>query len=66
MYRLLIIESQDSARAWQEQQWAKGGDRYIVYDGRGHMAVPITPEGYKDFNWPLSEEATINQSIMMY
>jgi len=40
----------------------KGWRPYIVYDGLGHMAVQITPEGYKDFNWPLRGEETINQS----
>jgi hypothetical protein len=59
MYKLFIIENQDSAGVWHEQEWAKGGDGYIVYDGKGHMAVQITPKGYKDFQW-LSEEGSIN------
>ena len=59
MYKLLIIENQDSLGVWHEQPWAKGGDGYIVYDGKGHMAVQITPQGYKDFPW-LNEENTIN------
>jgi hypothetical protein len=59
MYKLFIIENQDSSGAWHEQEWAKGGDGYIVYDGRGHMAVQITPKSYQDFKW-LSEEGSIN------
>ena len=59
MYKLFIIENQDSAGAWHEQEWGKGGDGYIVYDGQGHMAVEITPKGYKDFQW-LDEESSIN------
>lgn len=59
MYKLLIIENQDSAGAWHEQEWGKGGDGYIIYDGKGHMAVQITPKGYKDFQW-LDEESSIN------
>ena len=59
MYKLLIIENQDSSGAWHEQEWGKGGDGYIVYDGKGHMAVQITPKGYKDFQW-LDEESSIN------
>lgn len=59
MYKLYIIENKDSSGIWSEQPWAKGGDSYIVYDGKGHMAVQITPKGYKDFQW-LNEEATIN------
>lgn len=61
MYKLLIIENQDSSGAWHEQEWGKGGDGYIVYDGKGHMAVQITPKGYKDFQW-LDEESSINQT----
>src|SRR6266487_3437083 len=59
MYKLFIIESQDSSGVWHQQKWAKGGDGYIVYDGKGHMAVQITPKSYRDFNW-LSEEGSIN------
>jgi len=59
MYKLYIIENQDSSGVWHEQPWAKGGDGYIVYDGKGHMAVQITPQGYRDFPW-LNEENTIN------
>ena len=59
MYKLYIIENKDSSGAWREQEWAKSGDGYIVYDGKGHMAVQITPQGYKDFPW-LNEEETIN------
>ena len=47
MYKLVRIEHQDSTGRWQEESWAKGGDGYIVYDGLGHMAVQITPKGYK-------------------
>jgi len=64
MYKLFIIENQDSTGAWKEQKWSKGGDGYIVYDGIGHMAVQITPKGYKDFNWPLTEEQTIDADLV--
>jgi Lipocalin-like domain len=60
MYKLYIIENRDSTGAWNQQSWAKGGTGYIVYDGLGHMAVQITPKGYKDFQW-LDEEASINE-----
>lgn len=59
MYKLLIIENKDSSGVWREQEWSKDGDGYIVYDGKGHMAVQITPKGYKDFKW-LDEETSIN------
>ena len=63
MYKLHIIENMDSSGIWQEQEWAKDGDGYIVYDGKGHMAVQITPQGYKDFPW-LNEEETINGNTL--
>ena len=63
MYKLYIIENRDSTGAWRQQEWGKDGDGYIVYDGKGHMAVQITPKGYKDFLW-LSEEAAINNDSL--
>jgi len=59
MYKLFIIEYKDSAGIWQQQEWGKDGDGYIVYDGIGHMGVQITPYAYKDFQW-LDEESSIN------
>ncbi len=59
MYKLYIIENKDSAGEWRQQDWGKDGDGYIVYDGKGHMAVQITPKGYKDFQW-LEEESAID------
>uniref|UniRef100_UPI004048118B lipocalin-like domain-containing protein n=1 Tax=Algoriphagus sp. TaxID=1872435 RepID=UPI004048118B len=63
MYKLLIMEIQDSTGVWYEDSWAKGGESYIIYDGLGHMAVQITPEGYKDFKW-LGELESINQNFV--
>ena len=63
MYKLYKIESQDSAGIWKESGWANGGESYIVYDGLGHMAVQITPKGYKDFKW-LDEEQAIDENIV--
>lgn len=65
MYKLVIIENMDSSGVWHEQPWARGGDGYIVYDGKGHMAVQITPQGYKDFPW-INEEATINTDSLKH
>jgi hypothetical protein len=59
MYKLYIIENKDSAGEWRQQDWGKDGDGYIVYDGKGHMAVQITPKGYKDFQW-MGEESSID------
>jgi hypothetical protein len=63
MYKLYIIENRDATGEWRQQDWGKDGDGYIVYDGKGHMAVQITPKGYKDFSW-LSEEAAINNDSL--
>lgn len=59
MYKLYIIEYKDSTGQWRQQEWGKDGDGYIVYDGKGHMGVHITPKGYKDFQW-MDEESSIN------
>jgi hypothetical protein len=48
LWKLYIIEYQDSTGTWQEHSWQKGGDSYILYDGLGHMAVQITPENYRN------------------
>jgi hypothetical protein len=61
MYKLYITEIQDSTGNWHEDSWTKGGTGYIVYDGLGHMAVQITPKGYKDFKW-LTEKESINRA----
>jgi hypothetical protein len=50
LWKLYIIEYQDSSGDWQEHAWNKGGDSYILYDGLGHMAVQITPKGYKNMS----------------
>ena len=63
MYKLLLMEQQDSKGVWYEDSWAKGGDSYIVYDGLGHMAVQITPKGYKDFKW-FTENESINENFV--
>ncbi|TMI87423.1 MAG: lipocalin-like domain-containing protein [Bacteroidetes bacterium] len=63
LYKLYIIENIDSTGQWQQQDWGKGGDGYIVYDGKGHMAVQIIPKGYKDFQW-LDEESSINKDMV--
>ena len=60
LYKLYITELQDSTGTWHEDPWTKGGTGYIIYDGLGHMAVHITPEGYKDYNW-LTEKASISR-----
>jgi hypothetical protein len=63
MYKLYTIESQDSNGSWIESGWANGGESYIVYDGLGHMAVQITPKGYRDFKW-LNEEQALDDKIL--
>ena len=43
MYKLYNIQVQDSAGGWHDE-WASDGTGYILYDGKGHMAVQITPK----------------------
>jgi hypothetical protein len=63
MYKLYLMENQDSLGFWHQDKWAKDGTGYIVYDGKGHMAVQITPKGYKDFKW-MSEDETIDEKYV--
>jgi hypothetical protein len=63
MYKLYISENVDSNGVWQEDPWAKGGAGYIVYDGKGHMAVHITRQGYHDFKW-LPEEQSLRDEYI--
>ena len=63
MYELHIAENQDSNGVWHEDPWTKGGTGYIVYDGLGHMAVQITPEGYKGFDWLSEKESIISDRV---
>lgn len=63
MYKLIISENLDSAGVWQQDPWSKGGTGYIVYDGLGHMAVHITQEGYKEYNWLNRTDALLPEKI---
>ena len=57
MYKLLKIEVPDSSGGWRQEDWAKGGESYILYDGKGHMMVQIIPKGYEKFTWLKEEDA---------
>ena len=51
MWRLAKIESVDKASGnWTYDSAFAGWNGLIVYDGRGHMGVQITPKGYRDFD----------------
>lgn len=51
MWKLDIIESYDSISGtrshWVTDLYHQG---YILYDGKGHMAVHLTSKGYQDFD----------------
>lgn len=59
MYKLSSIEVQDSAGVYHHE-WASDGTGYIIYDGKGHMAVHIIPKMYQDYKWVLSENETLD------
>jgi hypothetical protein len=59
MYKLYSIEVQDSAGIYHHE-WASDGTGYIIYDGKGHMAVHITPKDYNGYKWVLSENETLD------
>lgn len=61
MYKLLRVEAPNSSGNWQQEDWAIGGDSYILYDGKGHMATQIIPKDYKNFQW-LKEADAINKN----
>jgi hypothetical protein len=63
MYKLSISENVDSNGVWHEDPWTQGGAGYIVYDGKGHMAVHITRKGYHDFKW-LPEEQSLRDEFI--
>ena len=63
MYKLYIAENADSNGVWHEDPWTKGGTGYIVYDGKGHMAVHITRKVYNDYNW-LPEEQSLRDEFI--
>jgi hypothetical protein len=51
MWKLDIFESYDSISGtwsyWDHDLYQAG---YILYDGKGHMAVHLTSKDYQDFN----------------
>ena len=59
MYKFHSIEVQDSAGIYHHE-WASDGTGYIIYDGKGHMAVHITPKTYNEYKWVLSENETLD------
>ncbi len=63
MYQLVIVQNMDSAGNWQQDNWAKDGTGYILYDGAGHMAVQITKKGFKDYPWLNEMEAIIPEKV---
>lgn len=51
MWKLDIFESYDSiSGTWSHWETDQYHDGYIMYDGKGHMAVHLTSKGYKDFD----------------
>jgi hypothetical protein len=50
-WKLNKIESLDnSSGRWYNDSAFSGWTGYIIYDGKNHMGVQITPKGYKDVN----------------
>ena len=51
MWRLDKFESFDSiSNKWVDDTTFMDYTGYILYDGKGHVGVHLTPKGYKDFN----------------
>ena len=62
LWKMYSHEIKDDNRNWVEHNWMNGGVGYIIYDGEGHMAVHITPQGYQNtkVNWNKSSD-TLSQ-----
>ncbi len=58
MYKLQSVEVQDSAGIYHHDP-SSGGTGYIVYDGKGHMAVHIIPKEYEEYKWVLPENESL-------
>lgn len=51
MWKLDIFESYDSISGdWSHWETDQYHDGYILYDGKGHMAVHLTSKDYQDFD----------------
>jgi|SRR5260221_8338298 len=51
MWKLDKFETFDSVSAkWSDDTTRIGYSGFILYDGKGHMGVHLTPKGYKDFD----------------
>ena len=49
LWRLVVLEQQDTiSDAWRK--YRDGLQGFILYDGRGHMAVHLTSRGYEKFD----------------
>lgn len=71
MWRLDKYESFDSiSNTWRQDSTTWGqdtssidGSGYIMYDGEGHMAVHLTPKGYKDFDTKKNIDSLNNEDL---
>ena len=51
MWKLSKFEVLHDA-GWITFPWNAGGTGYLIYDGRGHGSLHITPAGYSELRWP--------------
>ncbi len=65
MWKLDIFESYDSiAGTWSRWETPKYHDGYILYDGKGHMAVHLSPKGYQDFDLSENVDSLDKEGLM--
>ena len=52
LWNLHLMEVKDSSNNWQE--WREGMKGYLLYDGKGHMALHLVPKEYEktDLEFP--------------
>lgn len=63
MWKLYKVEKKEVSGIWMEDTWMKDAAGYIIYDGKGHMAVQIAPYGYNNFDW-LTERDNTNAKLV--
>ena len=64
MYKLDRFEMKDSlTNNWIAEPSREGYSGYILYDGLGHVAVHLTPKGYKEYNVDKPMDSLDNEEL---
>ncbi len=64
MYSLYRFEALDPSNDWVVDSSRIGYSGYILYDGLGHMAVHLSPKGYKDFDVKKNTDSLSHEELL--